>query len=491
VQRLIEQDGYHPKCTRRAPAVPRDNGHPVRAARGAICVTGERMLASQRIATLHFACTALLLTLSLALGGGQGWLGDTLCQLLALVVIGIGAWRHIDAAEARWLWFAWLALVPMSVPLLQLLPVPDALWNLPTARTRLAAELAQAGVATPGRWSLVPLATERALWWMLPAVAMFLAGLQMDATRRRWLLNLLVVVAAVSVVLGLAQLAGGTESPLRFYANTNRTEAVGFFANRNHFASLLAASLPLLIVGIAGWYRNREDLSPITVLGVVAGIGLIALLILGLAMARSRGGIVLGMLAVVLSLPLALKLRQHRRGERRLMAAAVAFGLMLSVQFALFGIMQRVNYDALEDARFRIAQTAAPLARDYAPLGTGLGGFRAAYEAADTLPEGPKYVNHAHNDYIELWIEAGWLALLAAALLAAAFVVAGVAAWRSLSGIQTTELSASRMAAWISLLLLILHSLADYPLRTTAMLAVAGLLAAVVAPFRKRAFNSA
>jgi len=33
-------------------------------------------------------------------------------------------------------------------------------------------------------------------------------------------------------------------------------------------------------------------------------------------------------------------------------------------------------------------------------------------------------------------------------------------------------------AAWIGLLLLLLHSLVDYPLRTTALSALAGLLAA-------------
>lgn len=458
--------------------------------RGAFRTPGDTMPSSRLPAKLHYALSALLLVSALVLGGGQGWLGDTFCQLLALALIAVAAWRHFNDDDARWSGAAWLVLVPLAVPLLQLLPVPESWWGMASGRAQLATELAQAGADDAGRWSLVPLATERSLWWLLPAIAMFLAGLQFESAQRRSLMKLVVLVAAISVVLGLAQLAGGPESALRFYSNTNRTEAVGFFANRNHFASLLAAALPLVIVGLAVWQRRRDNVSSATVIGMTAGLGLIALLILGLAMSRSRGGLVLGMLAVLLSLPLALKLRQQSRGSRRLLAAAVAVGLMLSVQFAMFGIMQRLQKDPFEDARFRYAQVTAPLASTYLPLGTGLGGFRAAYEAAEVPPAETAYANHAHNDYIELWLETGWLVVPAALVLGIGFAFAGVRAWRRLFVARVADADALRCAAWLSLLLFILHSLADYPLRTTALLAVAGLLAAS-STFRQESRNPA
>ena len=46
-------------------------------------------------------------------------------------------------------------------------------------------------------------------------------------------------VGIIGVFVGLFQVAGGPESPLRYFEITNPTEAVGFFANRNHFAALL------------------------------------------------------------------------------------------------------------------------------------------------------------------------------------------------------------------------------------------------------------
>lgn len=424
-----------------------------------------------------------LLASALLLGGGQGWLGDTACQLLALAAIGLAAWRHLHDPGARWPRVAWLAALPLLVPLLQLLPLPDVLWAGPDARAALAQDLAVAGVDAPSRMTLQPLATERALWWLLPAIALYLGGLQLGDRARRTLLAAVVAIALASVLLGLAQLAGGVDSALRFYRITNENEAVGFFANRNHYASLLAVALPLVIVGTGAWYRRRDDFGARTMAGVAAGVLMVALLILGLGMSGSRAGLLLGMLAVLLSLPIALTLRERRRGARRWLVAAVAVALVLIVQVALLGVLQRTDTDPLADSRMRYAAVTTAAAADHAPLGTGLGGFRAAFETGDPLPDGRTYINHAHDDYLELWLEAGWLAVPVVGLLAAAFVAAGVRAWRRLAHAHADgrESSAVRAAVWVSLLLLALHSIVDYPLRTTALSAVAGLLAALLA----------
>lgn len=428
--------------------------------------------------SLPFTLAALLLLAALVLGGGQGTLGDSFVQLLALAVIGLSLWRHSAEPDARLPRFAWLVLVPCALPLLQLMPIPEGLWLLPGARQALGAELASGEVDAMHRWSLVPLATERALFWLLPVVALFLATLQLDAGQRKGLLGIFVVLAVMSVVLGLAQLAGGTDSALRFYTITNKTEAVGFFANRNHLASLLAVALPLVVVGTARWLGKREEWNASTVLGLLAGIGLVALLILGIAIARSRAGLLLGMLGLLGSFPLVLGQRR-RRGTGRVLAIAVALGLTLVVQFALFGILQRLETDPLEDERFRYLPIATAVAEAQAPLGTGFGGFRRAFEAGDPSP-GHNYVNHAHNDYAELWIEAGPLAVLAALILLVCWCLALWQAWRRTGQGSRGERSLALTAA-LGLLLLALHSLGDYPLRTTALLAGAGLLAGVLA----------
>ena len=85
-------------------------------------------------------------------------------------------------------------------------------------------------------------------------------------------------------------------------------------------------------------------------------------------------------------------------------------------------------------------------------------------ESADIEP----YVNHAHDDYVELWLEGG---LPAAALIAAAL---GLIAWqlrKNLRGArkrqaQRCNTGACGLGPPLSLLLIALHSIVDYPLRT-------------------------
>lgn len=436
---------------------------------------------------LQWPLAAVLLLLCVVLGGGQGTIGDGLCQALAAALIAITLWRSETEPGAALPRMAWLAALPLAVPLLQLLPVPEALWSAPAAREAIDAQLAQVGLEPATRWTLAPYGTETALLWLLPAVAMFLAVLQFDARQRTKLAGILVAITAVAIVLGVAQLAAGRESALYFYAMTNNGSAVGFFANRNHFASQLAVVLPFVLIGTAaGWNALREQ-GRATALWIVAGVGLAVLVILALALVRSRAGLALGMLAIALSLPAVLAVRR-KRGTKRLIAAAVGVGLLLSVQFALFGILQRFEKDPMEDARFQYTQLSLQAAQDHAPLGTGLGGFRRAFEAYDRDSPQTSYINHAHNDYAELWLEGHWLAVAALGLGAAVFAVAGWRAWRR-PGARPREQLLAR-AALIGLALLALHSLGDYPLRTTALLATAGLLAALLSTPSRPETNS-
>lgn len=427
--------------------------------------------------------SAALLVMCILLGGGQGTLGDAACQLLALGLIAWVLARHASG-RAPLPGIAWLALVPFVLPLLQLLPLPEAIWQLPPARAPLAVELEAAGVDAMHRWSLNPVATERAALWLLPAAALYLSALQLDGWWRRRLLAILVLAAVGSLLLGFAQVAAGRGSALYFYAITNPGAAVGFFANRNHFASLLAVALPLVVVGLAasvgahpGEDRGRR------LLRLALGAGLVALIVLGLAIARSRAGLVLGMVGVLLSLPVALGLRQGR-GARRLMAFAFGLGGLLVVQFGLYGILQRLEVDPLEDERFRIAPVVLQAARDHGPLGAGLGSFRRAFEAVDPRPRA-EYINHAHNDWAQLWLEGGWLGLGLGLAGLVALAWAAVSAWRAPVAGAAGRHRAMRLACVIAMALLALHSLADYPLRTTAMLAVLGLLAAACTASRE------
>jgi len=426
----------------------------------------------------------VLLLITAVLGGGsRGGLGDVLAQLLAVLLLAHLCWQ---AANDRLSWRApswirWLPALALVLPLLQLVPIPEALWAVGPARAELATQLLQAGVAPRHVITLSPTATEQALWSLVPATALFLATLVISRKGQQALLLVIVILAIASVCLGMAQLAEGTKSPLRFYTPTNYDQAVGFFANRNHFAGLLAMALPVAFA-CTGWAVTERlagrRLSPLL---IISGCGVVILLILGIALSRSRAGMLLGMLAVMGSLPIIMGL-SRQRGTKRILALTLGVAVMLSVQFSLLGILQRFDTDTFDDGRWKYARTTAQAALAYAPLGSGLGTFEQAYQPFEAKGAPDRYiVNHAHNDYLELWLEGGLPALLLLGLGATAWGWRGLRLWRrgaAASASDSLSLLLSR-TAWLAASLGLLHSALDFPLRTTASMSVFAVLAAI------------
>jgi O-antigen ligase len=425
----------------------------------------------------------MLVAVAILGGGGQGGFGDVLAQELAL---GLMAYLYWQGARGLLVWRAptwvrWLPALAFVLPLLQLVPIPMVLWVGSPARAELAAQLVQAGVTPIQVISLNPTATEQALWSLLPATAIFLATLVLPRKQQQFLLVVITVLAVASVLLGMAQLAGGTKSPLRFYSPTNADQAVGFFANRNHLASLLCMVLPLALAGTAWSVTERLAGRRLSPLWILAGCGLIVMLVLGVALSRSRAGLLLAMLAVLGSLPVVLGVRRPR-GTKRVLGVILGIAVMLSFQFGMFGLLQRMNSDSLDDGRWQYAKVTREAAEAYAPLGSGLGTFRQAYQPFEAKKSPSRaIVNHAHNDYLELWLEGGWLALFLMFMGLLAWGRQSVDAWRRDPSPETSESWSYLLmrAAWLSATLALLHSALDYPLRTTANMTVFAILAAV------------
>lgn len=415
-----------------------------------------------------------VLVVGLLAGGGRGGLGDVLAQLLALLLLGVMLWSAW-AGRLAWRAPAWVRCLPLLallLPLLQLLPIPAGWWAAGTAREEVAAQLAIAGIQPAGRWSIYPLATERALWSLLPAVALFLAVLTLSNRALRWLFALLLLIAMLNVFVGVAQLAQGPTSSLRLYVPTNTGHAVGLFANRNHFAGLLAMLLPVALAGSAWALVRRKGNGERDFVPPVLGAVVATLLVLGIAFSRSRAGLGLALIGMLSLLPMAWSL-PARRGTKRILACLVGVGLVVALQFASLDVAKRAMADPVDEGRRLYAVTTIDAARAYAPLGSGLGTFRFAFqpfEAARGNP-GRDVANHAHNDYLELWLEGGWAALCLMLAGAAVWAWAGWRAWLqpigSREAIGWSGLLAR--ACWVAVSLVALHEAFDYPMRTTAM----------------------
>ncbi len=86
------------------------------------------------------------------------------------------------------------------------------------------------------------------------------------------------------------------------------------------------------------------------------------------------------------------------------------------------------------------------------------------------------FFNHAHNEYLETWLEAGWPG---AALILAFLVWYGRRLWAAWKAGPSRERDLQR-AASIALLAMLVHSAVDYPLRTATLAVLFALCAAIL-----------
>jgi O-antigen ligase len=424
-----------------------------------------------------------VLTCCLLLGGGTkaGFLSDAIIQLAAIPLLLAALWRLSDLSSIRRLrWVLTFCLAIVLVPLLQLVPLPPEAWTALPNREPVAAAFELLGQELP--WmpvSVSPHATAISAVSLLPAVAVFLAMLSLDDRGRRAISLLVLAVGMLNVVLGLNQIAQGPTSPLRFFAYTSPTEAVGFFANRNHLAALLYGVMLIAaawaIEAVRAFEAGGRTRNGRAFLSLAAAFTVLVALVAAQAMARSRAGLGLAMVALAGAFALASFDRRDASGftPGRLLIGTTAFAVMFAGQFALFRIMERFSPDQLEGTRIVFARNTIEAAKAFMPFGSGMGTFIPVY-AMFEKPEDAllnAYANRAHNDIIELWLEAGAAGLVLMGLFLGWLAVASWKLWRRAgAGASGIDLLLARAATMI-VALLIAHSFVDYPLRTSAMMA--------------------
>ena len=449
---------------------------------------GTRIISWFRKARLLFYLCAVVIVASLLLGGGTrpGYLSDAILQLLAVPLLLLSLWSMFDTPLTKQMRQGlWFCLAIALLPLIQLIPLPPWLWTVLPSRQPSAEAFDILGRAIP--W--MPTSVSPQLTWLsalsvIPPLAVFLGVVLLGYHERRLLSLVLLAVGIIGVFVGLLQVAGGPESPLRFFEITNPTEAVGFFANRNHFAALLYCLILFLVPwvvdaatnAVSRGYRNKIEYDLTSIVVSIAGFIGLFLYLAGEAMARSRAGLGLTILGLFGAFAIGFSVRRPQGGlsPNKLLLGAVALTLIFALQFAIYRIMERFNFDSIEDARISISRTTLEATLANLPFGSGLGTFVPVY-AMFEKPGGVSdaFVNRAHNDALELLLEAGVLGLVVMGVFLVWLVRRSVEIWRSAPphGAAQLDLSLARSATLVAGLLVV-HSLVDYPLRTTAMMVV-------------------
>ena len=336
--------------------------------------------------------------------------------------------------------------------------------------------------------SLLPSGLPWALAQIVGVLAIFALGCRIGAVERLQLpiLGVLLLFAVAQAVFGIAMRDGpstgiGTKM---FYLGS----ATGTFINRGHFAVFLAlgvgaawalagSQFPLLPAEVERHQqRARRSSQPPSVFEASGNripklvlIGLLtAVLGVGMVSSQSRGPLIW---VVLCSVACGLWLRRERN-ERFYLSFALWFlvvtGALGTLVFGFrgafgrfFGLLGGAAADVSASSRMRIWQDGLEAFVDAPLFGAGLGAWRLAYGARESVAH--LYdVKHAHSEVVEWLAEGGIVGLLALLIATGAWV-------RSLGASLRGEHSSGTCVAagaGVGVLTAIGCSLGDFPMHT-------------------------
>jgi O-antigen ligase len=350
------------------------------------------------------------------------------------------------------------------------------LWPQLGGREPIAAGLRVLGIAAPAMpVSLAPSDTIAALFTLIPPLAMFVAVVRLKAYRTSWLTGALLAGTVAGILLGVLQFSSGDKmsSPWYPYPQSSFGVATGFFANGNHMAILLVITLPFLAALLASGRRSDRQLKSAMVT-IAAALTLVILV--GIALNRSLAGIGLAFPVLAVSALIVLPQRSSLRRWAIGLAALLLVGAVGALATSsTSGAQWSSDMSGSVQGRQEMLDTSVRMMRDFMPWGSGLGSYREAYH----LYEDPgtvtnTYVVHAHNDYVEIAVELGVAGILLMIAFLAWWLAAVARAWRQ------ADAGVYARAASIASAAILVHSLADFPLRTAAIAATFAMCLALL-----------
>ena len=436
---------------------------------------------ARRTARAHGVIAMLLVATAIMLGGGGSPdpLPEIAVQLAGLAALA--AWALVSArptpdAPAR----AWLlGALLVVLPLLQLIPLPPAIWHDLPGREVERAALALVEAEGEWRpWSVDPARTLASLLALTTPVILLLMVSSLGQPGRAMVIAMIAAVSTFSLILGAAQLAGGAGGSLRFYVS-EASYLAGFQANRNSTADVLLIGM---IGGVSAgreWVRRRKADLPRPFVLLSAGV-FVAVMTVGVVLTTSRAGIIL---LPVAWLAIAFILRPWlalNRGSLKWalpgIAAAVAGAGALA---AWSGTVRRVAARFRFEGEFRpeLWRDALFAAKQFLPIGSGTGTFVPVFIASERLEVvDPSIPNRAHNEVLEILVESGVPGMVVAGAIALLLVRAAIAGLRHPA--QGSE--AQTYFAVGALVVIAIHSQVDYPLRSMSLACIAAAAAGLL-----------
>lgn len=345
--------------------------------------------------------------------------------------------------------------------------------------------------------TISPYATRTQLLTLVSCSIAFYFGMLTGTERKgkRLLIYSLAGLGAAEAFYGFVQYLGGWQKIFFYTKKYDLFEATGTYINRNHYAGFLEMVIPFCLALASyefarlskskprnGWNLKRlsiQERFPQAVFWLAVTI----LLFAALAFSKSRMGIIASS-ASILGMIIAGKFKP---GNLIVAGVFVALVAAMVLWIGAGPITERFastsqEYKLSEGSRLAIWRDTIHLIKKHPLAGDGLGTFPVAYTAVQTTFLG-NFVNHAHNDYLEV---ASDLGIPVSLILFGSFGAILASSVRSALSKAMNFDRAVALGCAGSIFALLLHSLTDFnlyiPANALVFSAILGLAVSATAP---------
>jgi putative inorganic carbon (hco3(-)) transporter len=365
----------------------------------------------------------------------------------------------------------WVPALVVALVLLQLCPLPVV------SATHINTEALPGDTSNFTHLTIEAFATRAQLLIFLSCILAFVLTQIVchDPSRRRHLVVAFAGLAIFEAFYGLIQYLTGWQTIFGYVKRYDLQEATGTYINRNHYAGFLEMIFPFTIaLALRELRKLQRKTHPFRWRTALATSGLQTLMLwlsisivlfAAVVFSRSRMGILCLCISLVLTAGLYSTSRLNRKAGLLLCAAFLVVSMAVTVWVGLGSVLNRFQtvgqeYASQDYSRLSIWRDALTLIGQHPWVGTGFGTFPIAYTAVQTSFLG-QFVNHAHDDYLELASDLGIPAALA---LVGSFVwVLARAVWISRAKTENLDRHLAVACAG-SILAILLHSFADFNL---------------------------
>jgi O-antigen ligase len=442
------------------------------------------------------AGVALLLIFAPLFRAGNRPLPLLILEMAAVVLLIIKLWPTESSAAGKIPGAMWaFGGILLLYPLLFLIPLPFEFWADLPGRAPYAAPLTLIEHSAAERpATIVPASTQASWLASLPPLALFFGAVALPT---RYLIRLALVALIMAVgqaLLGLMQFVAGDPDSALCLGNgyCGPSGATGTYVNRDHLAGFLEMMFPiglgLLAVTVGrlrhktrhyrqNWRERVLSLSSWQANAAFLYGAASIVILLGLVFSRSRTGVGLAMLCLLLAL---IAFARRLGGDNAFgpVGTVSAIAVALAVGIGLAPVFDRFTVNPLDDGRWVLFEIALQGIGKFFPLGSGPGTFPKMVLPLQPVEMGGFFLNHVHNDYLEWIFEGGLLSVAIILLLAAAYIRQWFVLGRS-SADHWSSFRFIQVGAGIGLFLIALHGTVDFNWHIPANAVYTAFLAAL------------